>query len=527
MQNDGWPDLFLSGVLANGADSVAGNLVLEGQAGGGYLANTTHPLAAVSDVNTALWGDFDNDGLVDVYLCRRGKNQLWRQTATNNWQDVTASTDTAGAELDTVDGAFFDADHDGDLDLFLVNADGPNELLNNNLDGSFRPLAADYDLGGGSADSMLILPADIDNDRDVDLIVINRTTPHQVYSNDRLWSYHKAPGYESFNNRAALAAVAADIDADGLTELYTVASDGELLRWQTGADGQVKPKGLGIPETLENVSRAQLASHDVDGDGVVDLVVSSSKGWAVLAPSANGFVTLYAAGAAEAPQTAHLPYIGDSLAGPAMLAYSAADHNLSLWQPGPGRYPFVTLTLSGKQDDAQSMRSNASGVGAQLAVRVDSRWSRLQSYRNNSAPGQSLQPLAVGLQGAARADFIAIDWSDGVFQSELNVETGRLVQFTETQRQLSSCPVLFAWNGDKYVFVSDILGVGGMGYAIGPGEYATPRPWENFQLPEGLLHAKDGRFEVKITEPMEENAYLDAARLVALRVTAWLAHGAG
>ena len=194
MQNDGWPDLFLSGVLANGADSVAGNLVLEGQAGGGYLANTTHPLAAVSDVNAALWGDFDNDGLVDVYLCRRGKNQLWRQTATNNWQDVTASTDTAGAELDTVDGAFFDADHDGDLDLFLVNADGPNELLNNNLDGSFRPLAADYDLGGGSADSMLVLPADIDNDRDVDLIVINRTTPHQVYSNDRLWSYHKAHG---------------------------------------------------------------------------------------------------------------------------------------------------------------------------------------------------------------------------------------------------------------------------------------------------------------------------------------------
>ena len=196
-----------------------------------------------------------------------------------------------------------------------------------------------------------------------------------------------------------------------------------------------------------------------------------------------------------------------------MLAYSAADHGLSLWQPGPGRYPFVTLTLSGKQDDAQSMRSNASGVGAQLAVRVDSRWSRLQSYRNNSAPGQSLQPLAVGLQGAARADFISIDWSDGVFQSELNVETGRLMRFTETQRQLSSCPVLFAWNGDEYVFVSDILGVGGMGYAIGPGEYATPRPWENFQLPEGLLHAKDGRFEVKITEPMEENAYLDAVRL--------------
>jgi len=137
----------------------------------------------------------------------------------------------------------------------------------------------------------------------------------------------------------------------------------------------------------------------------------------------------------------------------------------------------------------------------------------LQNYRNHSAPGQSLQPLAVGLRGASQADFISIDWSDGVFQSEVNVETGRLQKITETQRQLSSCPVLFAWNGEQFVFVSDVLGVGGMGYAIGSGQYSTPRPRENLLLPDDLLKAKDHRYELKIAEPMEENAYLDAARL--------------
>ncbi|NNM00531.1 MAG: VCBS repeat-containing protein, partial [Gammaproteobacteria bacterium] len=469
----------------------------------------------VSAVNAALWGDFDNDGLVDVYLCRRGPNQLWRQSATGTWEDITAATGTAGADLDTVDGAFFDADHDGDLDLYLVNADGPDELFNNNLDGSFRPLAAEYQLDGGDGASALVVPADLDGDRDADLIVINQSPPHRVYINDRLWSYHEAPGYELFTGRTALAALAADVDADGLTELYTVSPDGELLRWRADDDGTVKPVVLGIPEVLAGATGAQLASHDVNGDGRVDLIVSSARGWAVLAPAADSFTTLYSANATpDAPHDAHLPFIGDSLTGPGMLAYSAADHGLSLWRPGTGRYPFITLALRGSQDDAQSMRSNASGLGAEVAVRVDSRWTRLHSYRNHSGPGQSLQPLATGLKGASRADFIAINWSDGILQSEVDVTTGRLETVTETQRQLSSCPVLFAWNGEEYVFVSDLLGVAALGYAIGHGEYAPPRPWENFLLPEGLLRARDGRLELKITEPMEENGYIDAVRLI-------------
>ena len=65
---------------------------------------------------------------------------------------------------------------------------------------------------------------------------------------------------------------------------------------------------------------------------------------------------------------------------------------------------------------------------------------------------------------------------------------------------------LFAWNGEQYAFVSDVLGVGGISYSIGPGQYSTPRPRENFLLLEGLLQAKNHRYELKIAEPMEENA---------------------
>ena len=80
---------------------------------------------------------------------------------------------------------------------------------------------------------------------------------------------------------------------------------------------------------------------------------------------------------------------------------------------------------------------------------------------------------------------------------------------------MSSCPVLYAWDGQRYRFVSDLLGVGGIGYATGPGEYATPRPWENFLFPTGLLQPHDGHIEIKIGEPMEEVAYLDSAAMTA------------
>ncbi|MBT8103241.1 MAG: VCBS repeat-containing protein [Gammaproteobacteria bacterium] len=520
LQNDGLPDLFVAGVvevITDSGDAVTGNLVLQGQADGGYTVLTDHPLTSINDVNAALWGDFDNDGLVDVYLCRAGKNQLWRQTETNTWQDVTASTQTAGAELDTIDGAFFDADHDGDLDLFLVNNNGPNELLNNNLDGTFRPLAADYGLAGVADASRMVVPADLDNDRDADLVVLNETTPHEVYTNDRLWSYRAATGYEDFKNTEALAALVADIDADGTKELYSIAVDGALLRWQAGTDGQFRSDVLATPEVARDVSHVQLSSFDINGDGGVDLIVSSARGWMVFGIDGSTATSLHSVAAlSEAPHSTSLPLTGVSTSGPSMLTLSSV--GLTMWPPGPGRYPFLTMSLSGKQDDAQSMRSNASGVGTQLAVRTGSRWSLLQNYRNHSGPGQSQQPLAVGLKGARRADFVAIDWSDGVFQSEINVETGQVQLITETQRQLSSCPVLFAWNGEEYAFVSDFLGVGGLGFAIGPGEYSTPRPRENFLLPDGLLQAKNDRYEIKIGEPMEENAYIDAARLAVYDV---------
>jgi hypothetical protein len=179
-----------------------------------------------------------------------------------------------------------------------------------------------------------------------------------------------------------------------------------------------------------------------------------------------------------------------------------------------GRYPFLGLKISGKMNVGEQMRSNAGGIGVSVAARFDSKWSAGSTFRNSSGPGQSLMPISIGLGGAKKADFVRIYWPDGLIQTELDLEAGKVHQISETQRQTSSCPVIFVWDGQKFSFVTDCLGVGGLGFAVGRDEYAPVRPWENVLLPEGVIKPRGGKYFVKLSEPMEEVCYLDSAALV-------------
>jgi tetratricopeptide (TPR) repeat protein len=543
INGDNHPDIFISGAitLPNGI----GNVLLLGNPGDGtYTLDSQYPLSEVIGVNAALWGDINNDGFVDVYLCRRGSNRLWYQDTKGNWQDVTRDTGTANGDFDTVDGALFDADHDGDLDIFLVNADGPNELLNNNRDGTFRPLAAKYGLSGNRTASRSMVITDIDADRDADLIIINQRPPHEAYVNELLWKYSPAKGFDTFISADVIAAVAGDVDTDGHTELYTLDSKEVVSRWQPNADGAwegiiksfcggvcAKRKAQGakriirvtpcakrhapcaFPLVAEGKGQPGLALTDVDGDGVLDIIVSGRKGWWAASFADTHLKPLFTVPGKEKISLAAWCVL-NTVQGPSLLGWAPGKPPF-LWTPGPGRYSFASLKLSGRKDSNSQWRSNASGIGTRLSARVGSRWTVLDTFRNHSGPGQGLQPKTVGLGGAKRIDFVSLDWSDGVFQTELDLEAGKIHPVVETQRQISSCPVLFAWNGKIFAFVSDLLGVGGIGYAVGPGEYSEPRPWENFMLPPGLLRPLNGRLKLKLSEPMEEVAYLDAIRLKA------------
>jgi len=496
IDGDGRADLY----VARGREPAT---VLLGTAGG-FRAAPDHPLAA-SGVNAALWGDVDNDGLSDVYLLRDGGNRLLMNRGAGAWEDVTARSGTAGSGGDAVDGSMLDADHDGDLDLVWVDDAGVH-LLSNNLDGSFRPLP----LPDASAAARRVLAGDFDGDRDADLLVLREDASNAGWFNDRLWAYHALPADHPLISTQIGAAVGGDLDGDGRMEIYGIDTGGAVTRiartqngWEHATLGRIAP-----------APAPRLALSDIDGDGRIELLAASGDGIAVLRIDGDAMQETLRLRAPDGNALrAWTTAVLDSAHGPALAAV-AGDGAMLLWRPGSGRYTYIALDLTGKDNSAESMRSNASGIGTRVAVRVGSRWTVTDTFRRDSGPGQSLQPLAVGLGGAARADFVAVDWSDGVFQTELDVDAGKLHQIAETQRQLSSCPVLFAWDGEGYAFVSDLLGVGGMGYLLAPGEYAPPRPRENFLFPVAVPVADGGRYRLKIGEPMEEAAYLDAARLV-------------
>ncbi|MYD98201.1 MAG: tetratricopeptide repeat protein [Gammaproteobacteria bacterium] len=489
---DGVQDLVLGGSMPLAT--------LLGRGQGIFLPTSVHPLSGTQEVAASLWADMDDDGRVDVVLCGPSGTRILLQTG-----DTWTPGPVLGDEPCTA-GAVADADHDGDLDVFAIGPAG-NELHSNNRDGSYRRLAVDQGLAGTGA-GRRVLFADLDADRDLDIVVLNQRPPHDAWQNDRTWEYRPFTVLDGFLNTPLVAATVADVDADGHREIYGLDADGTLLRWHRDGSAWVKNE---LRRGSSGIERGELDVADFDGDGRLELLVVLPEGFSVVDPGTGArMFDQRVDGLASAIAVAEHP-----ARGPMVVAVHRS--GVSVWHAGAGRHMFAAVSPTGRTDASQ-MRSNASGLGTVVRARVAGRWTVLDRLDTHSGPGQSLQPLSVGLGGNGQVDFVELRWPDGVSQSELELKGSEHHTIAEVQRQLASCPVLFAWNGEAFEFVSDVLGGAALGYLDAPGRYAPPRPAEGFLLDAGALAARDGRYALKLGEPMEENVYLDSARLTVYDV---------
>ncbi len=171
--------------------------------------------------------------------------------------------------------------------------------------------------------------------------------------------------------------------------------------------------------------------------------------------------------------------------------------------------------------------SNRSGVGSKVQIRAGSLEQRLEV--SATTPAVAPADLIFGLGNRAGADAIRVVWPSGVVQAETAGATAAgspvpvlppplagIVTVEELNRKPSSCPFLYTWNGDRFQFVTDFLGGGEMGYWERPGTYNRPDPIEFVRIRQEQLREKDGRYDIRVTNELEETLFLDRLQLIAI-----------
>jgi hypothetical protein len=158
----------------------------------------------------------------------------------------------------------------------------------------------------------------------------------------------------------------------------------------------------------------------------------------------------------------------------------------------------------------QGLNSNRAGVGTKVEVKTAH---RLQKREVRGGSRES-QVLSFGLAQSDSVEFVRLLWPGGVRQTELATGAGQRLALTELNRKGTSCPILYAWDGREFRFVTDILGGAIIGYLLAPGQYNVPDSDEYVRL--GEIAPLDGKYELRLANQLEEIIYLDQLQLVAV-----------
>ncbi|UCC31319.1 MAG: CRTAC1 family protein, partial [Phycisphaerales bacterium] len=393
---------------------------------------------------------------------------------------------------------------------------------NNNADGTFTDIAASAGVGCQSEPSIMLAPADIDGDRDTDLVVFNQG-PARVFFNDRLGKYHEER-ITTEPVRGDFGGVLQDFNGDGKVDLLVtpgLETPGQL--YLADGTGTLVPSSQfdGCIEALAtwgSHDRTRVADVDLDGD--LDIAVFGQDGHVLLNDGRGRFVSKTRVWPRPSDDTATATELTD-------LTGDGVPDCLRICTKGNGRIELVetkltppanwlAVTPTGHRGADKRTRSPASGFGTRMELRCGLHSQMITYTGLNGGLTQSHRPLIFGLDGVTKADYLAFRWPDGVTQYENDLAAGTHHRISEMERRVSSCPVLFAWNGERFEFVSDFAGVGGLGYFAAPDKYASPQALEHVKIEPEQLAARNGFYELRICEPMEEVGYID--RLVLLAV---------
>ena len=327
--NDGFPDIFISCV---------GQSRLFRNTGKGSFVDVTRTsgLGGRQAFSTsAMWVDVDRDGLLDLFVCNyvrwsadqdvfcsldgrqksyctpeayRGETSwLFRNRGNGTFEDVTATCGIFDSTSKALGVALIDHDQDGWPDIFVANDTQPNKLYRNQRNGTFKDIALQagvaLSVDGKARAGMGVDVGDIDNSGTSSLAITNfEGEMIGLYRRGQSGTYRDAAteagiGFPS-RNRLGFGCVFADLDLDGRLDLLTVnghiddtvrnirgnvghAQQPQLFLNQGNGRFRDASATVGPAFGQQRVGRG-LAVGDFDGDGDLDLLMTTNNGPAVL-----------------------------------------------------------------------------------------------------------------------------------------------------------------------------------------------------------------------------------------------------
>jgi len=460
--------------------------------------------------------DYDNDGFLDLYVLKEGGNVLYRNAGKASFENVSSKSGIYKI-LGVNKAFFFDADHDGDLDLCQL-MEGENRMFRNNADGTF----SEHDMGfsGNGYNSQDAAFGDFDEDGDIDLFVVNLNGSNALYLNQRQSSFRDGTEVSGLKSSGGSGATGAgDYNNDGFLDLIVVSADGSGHRLYRNLNDGTFEYDEGASRAFasaKSVRATDVRFLDFDNDGYADLILSGD-------PAENTGRSLYLfhndGKGGFTDQTAVLPE-----ASPIAREISIFDYNddgdqdmiiagnaggISLLRnDGGNNNHFIKMKLVGLK--AGSAKNNHFGIGAKVEVRSG----ELYQTMVVTAPD-----VHFGLGARNQADVVRITWTNGVPQNIFMPNSDQAL--IEAQTLKGSCPFLYTWDGDRYVFAKDILWRSALGMPLGimggTTAYGFAAASDDYiKIPAEILKARNGRYTLQITSELWETIYFDELQLIAV-----------
>jgi hypothetical protein len=489
--NDGLPDIL----IVNGKDWAptgrSSTLKLYHNNGNGTFTDVTarSGLAVPMFGLGVAVGDFDNDGLDDIFVTALGQSHLFRNTGNGTFSDVTRQAGMLGPNEFSTSAAWVDYDRDGKLDLLVANyvqwtiqtdiyctMDGVRKsyctpegykgaslrLWHNLGNGKFEDATGKAGLNDPTSKSLGIAVADVNGDGWPDLIVANDTQPNKLYINNQKGAFKESAVISgiAFSEdgvaRAGMGVDAVDYDRSGRPSIIIGNFSNQMMALYHN-----EGNALFVDEApRSDVGRKSLLTlgfacffFDYDLDGWPDIFVANGhieneieriQKRVKYAQPAHLFRNLGGGKFAEATGSAgpdiSVPRVGRG------AAYADVDNDgdLDVLMTTNGGSAVLLRNDGGTNKSLRirlnGTKSNRDGIGATVTIRAGSD-SQTQVLRSGSSYLSSSELVVTfGVGQHAAVDEIKIAWPSGQNDRLTNVPAGQTVTIQEGGRIMLQRP---------------------------------------------------------------------------------------